>query len=206
MFIVYPLNIDYLIDDVRLKVGDYKDNKRYSDNVIRSAIVGGIKMLQRKWGTRYFLYQESMNASLPSGWYYYNYIPSGAADCMVIVPSGYQYINFVNIGMVIPSGLVDNDVVRNPSHPFSDPYNFDMVISQDDEYIVVLAAAIILFQAYFTSSIESFQSWTDGNFSFSNITAGKSYKDFYDGAVAEFNSYFKQRLHRALVGEFRDNI
>jgi len=205
MFIVYPLNIDYLIDDVRLKVGDYKDNKRYSDNVVRSAIIGGIKMLQRKWGLRYFLYQPSMNTSLPSGWYY-EPLPSGVIEYTTIIPSGLQAITFMNSMMFIPSGLVENDVVRNPTSSFSDPFNFDMVISQDDEYIVVLAASIVLFQAYFTSSVESFQSWTDGNFSFSNITAGKSYKDFYDGALAEFNSYFKQRLHKALVGEFKDNI
>ncbi len=205
MFIVYPLNIDYLIDDVRLKVGDYKDDKRYSDNVIRSAIIGGLKMLQRKWGLRYFLYQPSMIANPPSGWYY-EPVSSGIVDILVTIPSGYQYINFMNSGMVIPSGLIENDVVRNPNECFSDPLNLDMVISQDDEYIVVLAASIVLFQTYFTSSIESFQSWSDGNFSFSNITAGRSYKDFYDGALEEFNSYFKKRLHRSLVGEFRDNV
>lgn len=185
MFIVYPSNIDYLIDDVRLHIGD-TEKKQFSDSLVRASLLGGIKMLQRKWKNRYLVFVQSMIVDDP---------PSN-----IVVPSGFVYGKVPEGYALIPSGLTESDVFRNPYHIFIDPGT--SVISQEDEYIVILAAAITLRKSYLTGNAEHFQSWSDGEFSFSNLSTSKTLGGILESDIAELNSIFKHRLAPPLRSDF----
>jgi hypothetical protein len=46
-------NIDYLIDDLRLHLGDYIEPYSYATEWLRTALIGGIKSLIPWWDSRY---------------------------------------------------------------------------------------------------------------------------------------------------------
>lgn len=175
-FIIYQTNADYLIDSVRLHVGD-TEGTRFSDSLIRSALVTGVKMLQRRWKNRYMVYasgvvQDPQPIDLPTvNGYVYASVPEG-------------------IGL-IPNNLAENDVFRNPFYEFTDP---GTLVSQEDEYPIILAASIILHRAKYMSSSEVFQNWSDGEFSFSNVASARAYESSLGTLTAELDSYFKKRL------------
>lgn len=175
-FITYQTNTDYLIDSVRLYVGD-TESERFSDSVIRSAIITGIKMLQKRWKNRYMVYASGVVV-----------VPQ-PSDLPVV--AGYVYANLPEGVGLIPDGLSDNDVFRNPFYTFTDPGD---EISQEDEYPIVLAAAIILQRAKFMSSSAVFQNWSDGEFSFSNVASARAYESSLGTLTEELDSYFKKRL------------
>lgn len=189
MFIVYPSNIDYLIDDVRLHVGDV-DKVKFSDSLVRAALVGGVKMLQRRWRNRYVVFVPSLVVEP---------VPSD-----VIVPSGYQYAALPDGYAMIPSGYKENDIVRNPYHEFVDPST--MPVSQEDEYPIIIAGAIILRRSYMASSADAFQSWTDGEFAYSNLSVASVLKDLFQNDLASLELYFRRRLATPIRSEFPDNV
>lgn len=175
-FIVFPTNTDYLIDSVRLQVGD-TESTRFSDSLIRSAIITGIKFLQKRWKNRYMVYasgvvQNPQPADLP-------------------VVAGYVYANLPEGTGLIPTGLAENDIFRNPFYSFVDP---GVAISQEDEYPIILAASIILQRAKFMSSSSVFQNWSDGEFSFSNVASARAYESSIGALTSELDLYFKRRL------------
>lgn len=189
MFIVYPSNIDYLIDDVRLHIGDI-DKVTFSDSIVRAALIGGIKMLQRRWQNRYYVF-----------------VPSIVVDPVpddVIVPSGYLYAASPNGFTFVASGYKENDVLRNPYHSFVDPGSSP--VSQEDEYPVTLAAVIILRRSYMASSADTFQSWSDGEYAFSNLSAVKTLHGLFDNDLASLEFYFRRRLAKSLRSDFPDNL
>lgn len=185
MFIVYPTNVDYLIDDVRLRLGDL-DGTTYSDSIVRAAIIAGVKFLQRRWGNRYLIYASgSVISPLPAG---------------VSPITGYEYISTPNGNGFIPVGYVDNDVFRNPYHTFSDTSSSPL--SQEDESVVVAAAVLTLIQARVFSSSSVFVNWSDGKYSYSNVASSTVLRDAARWALDELNGYFKQRLARPLRDGF----
>lgn len=187
MIITYPTNADYLITDVRIHIGDYESAKeRFSDSVIRSSILGGIKMLQRNWDTRYLIYRESMIEDVP-------------AD-VGIAPSGYVYAKVPQGYGLIPAGLKDNDVFRNPYHTFTDPGS--EVFSQEDEWPIILAATIVLSRSQLSSSASFFQNWSDGEYSFSNVASSHALRDLYAADLKRLEEYFKRRLSGASRSSF----
>lgn len=173
-FITFPCNIDYLIPGVRLHIGDTSETQ-YSDSLIRSALVYGIKQLQRRWGNRYLIYASGIES---------NPQPSD-------VPAGYVAANLPDGQGLIPLGLSVNDVFRNPFQTFTDP---GTQISQEDEYPIVLVASMLLMKSVYTSSIQSFQNWSDGEFSFSNVASARAYQSTLSSLQLELDSYFKKRL------------
>jgi hypothetical protein len=187
MFVVVPSNVDYLIGDLRLHIGD-TEKTRFSDSVVRAALVGSVKMLQRRWKNRYLVFVESFLVDPPEDY---------------TVPSGYVYAALPNGYGIIPSGLKDNDVFRNPAHTFVDPST--SVISQEDEFAVILGAAIILRKSYLSSSAESFQIWSDGEYSFSNVSKAKALSELAAADEIELNNLFRRRLAVAVRGAFGDN-
>lgn len=199
-FIVFPTNIDYLIDDVRIRIGDLEED-RFSDTIIRSALISSIKTLQKKWNARYLVFSEgTIVNTLPSGVYYRTdydaLVASGVViDNPTIVESGYVYAALPHGYGIIPSGLRENDVFRNPYQTFSDVS--PAVVTQGDETPVVLQACVILQTSHMTSSAESFMSWSDGEFSASSITSGKIYESLLKDVRDELKEYFKQRLAQA---------
>lgn len=208
-FIVYPTNVDDLIMNVRLHIGDYAESLKFSDSIIRTAIVSAVKMLQRRWDSRYLVYSDTVNISpLPEGVYYladYNaLVDAGAApQATAVVPSGYLYGGTPQGYAFVPSGLQPNDIFRNPYHGFSDTST--SVISQEDEYAIVLMAAVILRRSYLTSSAESFVSWTDGEFSVSALQTSRTLTDMLNGDMIALNVYFQQRLASPIKDSFPIN-
>jgi hypothetical protein len=184
MFIVFPTNVDYLIQDIRLRIGDL-DATRLSDSIVRTAIISAVKSLQRRWGSRYLVFDPS--ALTPD----------------VPAPSGYVSAFVLGSVQSIPSGLAANDVFRNPVVEFS--HGNVPVISQEDEYAVVLAASIILRKSQLTSSAETFQIWSDGQYSFSNASKANALSGLTAGDEAELERLFKARLAGAVRGSFGRN-
>jgi hypothetical protein len=50
-----PTNLDYLIDFVRVQVGDLTPPYRYTDDMLRTTLVAAVQDLQRWWNNRYML-------------------------------------------------------------------------------------------------------------------------------------------------------
>lgn len=208
MYIVYKTNLDYLIPDIRLHVGDAGEQTRFSDSLIRTALTTSIKMLQRRWGNRYLVFSKDMVVDeLPSGvmyetdyYSYYAEDPNLVSTVTYIVPSGNVYGNVAGVLDIIPSGLKDNDVFRNTKAAFLGPINGP--ISQEDEYPVILAASIVLRKSYLSSSADAFQSWQDGEFSFSNLGSHRALSELYKADTDALDSYFKKRLSGPLRSNF----
>lgn len=184
MFITDPTNIDYLITDVRLRIGD-TESVRFSDTLVRTSLISSVKQLQRRWKNRYLVFTDTTLATAPEG---------------IIVPAGFDYAALVDGYGIIPTGLSINDVFRNPYHTFLDPSASP--ISQEDEFPIVLMAAIVLRSSYLTSSAETFQSWSDGEYTFSNISAQKTLGTLLDGDILMLDAYFKKRLVAPLRADF----
>lgn len=185
MIITYPTNADYLITDVRIHIGDL-DSARFSDSIVRSSILGAIKMLQRYWSNRYLVYRESMIENVP-------------AD-VGIAPSGYVYGKVPEGYGLVPVGLKDNDVFRNPFYTFTDPGS--EVFSQEDEWPIVLATTIVLGRSQLASSAAFFQTWSDGEFSFSNVSSSNTMRDLYAVDLKRLEEYFKKKLAGAVRSSF----
>jgi hypothetical protein len=177
MIITYPTNIDYLIPDVRLRIGDYNGD-RFSDPIIRSSLLAAVKMLQRKWKSRYLLFYDSMLVD--------------PVPIDVAVPSGYVYAKVTQGYAFIPAGLHENDAFKNPYHIFTDPGS--EVFSQEDEEPIILAATLVLRAAQISSSAAVFQIWSDGEYSFSNVASSAAMDKMYQANLASLEAYFKSRL------------
>jgi hypothetical protein len=48
-------NIDYLIDFVRIQIGDMNPPYRYTDSMLRTTIITSIRALQRWWNSKYLI-------------------------------------------------------------------------------------------------------------------------------------------------------
>lgn len=186
MFIAEETNIDYLIPQLRFYIGD-ETTQRYSDTLMRTSLVNGIKMLQRRWDDRYLVYNDDLitGKSTISG-YVYVKLPGTYEE-----PNKYGYI---------PSGYVNNDVFRHPDQMFNSGLTY--IVSQEDEFPVVLSAAILTRRAHISSSADTYQSWSDGEFSFSNLGASRALSALYAEDMALWNEYFKKRLSGALKSDF----
>jgi len=176
-------NIDYLIPDVRLRVGDL-DGTVFSDTVVRTALINGVKFLQSKWHSRYQVYASGMR------------VEPQPSD----VPAGYVYVGLSEGYNYIPSGLSINDVFRNPFITFTDTSS--AVIVQEDEYPITLAALLFLQQSTLSAAQSAFVNWSDGEYSYSNVASSKIMSDLSTGVWAELNAYFKSRR----AGVLRDNF
>lgn len=184
MFITYPLNIDYLIPDVRIRAGDITDPPLYSDTLVRTAIVAGVKYLQRRWENRYLVFASGM-VVIPQ--------PIG-------VPAGYVYAALPQGFGYIPSGLLYGDVFRNPYHTFANPGTWP--ISQEDESVITTAAVLILMRSIMSSSSTAFVNWSDGEYSYSNVATSSVLRDLYRSSLDELDLYFKRRLATPIRADF----
>ena len=189
MYITNETNVDYLIPELRFYIGD-DVNQRYSDALLRTSIVNGIKMLQRRWDSRYLVYNDDLIAdeSTTSG-YVYVRLPGKYSE-----PDQFGYI---------PSGYINNDIFRNPGHMFNSGSAY--VISHEDEFIIILSSAIMLRRSHISSSADTYQSWSDGEFSFSNLGASRSLAMLYAEDLALLNEYLKKRLASVSVSTFDNN-
>lgn len=189
LFILMPANTDFLLDDIRLNLGDLSKTK-YSDSILRTAVLGGVRMLQKRWKSRYVVYNDTMLQPAPGD---------------VTVPSGYVYTKLFDTAMFVPSGLTaDLDVVRNPLQTYTDPG--PDVVSQEDKYPIVLAASIIMRKSQLTSSADSLVSWSDGEYSYSNLSSAKQLLEMFNTDKTELDSYFRRRPAVVLRSDFTFNL
>lgn len=186
MFITYTLNIDYLIEPIRIRIGDIQAT-RFSDSIIRAAIISGIKYLQRRWGSRYLVYTDSMLYNPGSG---------------IEPSSGYVFAKLGSGYVQIPSGLSPNDVFRNPTQAFTNPLDTGLPISQEDEYAVVIAASVVLRSSVLSSSADSFQVWSDGEFSYSNVASSNALTKLLDADLKALEDHFKGKLITPIVSAY----
>lgn len=201
MFIVDERNIDYLIPSVRMHIGDFTEPYRFDDSIVRTALVQGILMLQRRWDYRYLVFTSGMLlTTLPSGYVYEHAVISGESY-RFIIPSGYVMVQTASFDpWLVSSGIMPYTVLRNPYHRFLD--NGPEVVSQEDVPPVILAAAIVLRTAQLSSSADVFGSWSDGQFSYSNLGSQRALSDLLEHDRQQLNSYFALRLAKSLRSSF----
>jgi hypothetical protein len=167
--ITTPTNLDYLIPIVRVHVGD-TTGTQFSDNLVRTALVYGVKALGQKWANRYFIYSNDMAISATE----------------INTPSG-----IVTVAM-LPN---EYDAFRNTYQPFtsSEP----PVIEQTDETPIILSAALGVRRSVITSSMTAFTNWSTPDLSYSNVQASKSLMDMIKADQQALDDWFKARLARA---------
>jgi len=169
-------NMDYLIEPVRMRLGDF-DGTTYSNALVRTALVNAVKFLQKRWRSKYQILNSGMlSAPQPSGLLEQGYI-------WVSTTNGYSFIN---------AGFEINDVFRNPFLEFQQPE--PPVIEQNDEDAIVLAAAYLVHLGKLTSSSSTFVSWSTEDIKYTNSESSKSMKVVLDTLMTELNTLFKTRI------------
>lgn len=179
-------NVDYLIDSVRLRLGDF-DGTTYSEVLIRTAIISAVKFLQKRWRSKYQV--------VSSGTY------TGNNES---APSGYAQASTVDGIAYIPLGLRLNDTYRNPFVTFTqDP---PLVVEQNDEDAIVLATAYIVHLAKLTNSSSAFVSWSTEDIRFTNTTAANTMRAVLETLQTELNTLFATRIAQPVVSRQPVNI
>lgn len=175
IFYTQPTNLDYLMMDVRLTFGDL-DGSVYSDAIIRTALINGVKFLQRKWQSKYQVYTSAIKVD-PQ--------PSDA-------PGGYIWANTVDGQAYIPDLLEEGSVFRNPFLAFDQVY--PPVISSTDETAIVLAATYLLRRSQVSSSAASFVSWSTEDIRFSNLGSERGLSKLLESDLKALDDYFANRI------------
>lgn len=169
-------NIDYLMDSVRLRLGDF-DGTQYSDALVRTGLVTGVKFLQKRWKSKYQVFASGTASEIQ---------PSGAID------QGLIWCSTVNGYAFLDAGLVENDIFRNPFLEFEQPA--PPIVEQNDEDALVLAAMYLIHLAKLTSSSSTFVSWSTEDLRYTNSEASRSMKLVLETILAELNTLFKTRI------------
>lgn len=174
-FYTDPLNIDYLIGELRIRYGDLTGDV-YSDTVMRSALVGAVKYLEKRWASKYQVFRDEMVTS------------PQPPD----VPAGSVAANTADGVAYIPATLNPGDVFRNPYIDFKAPS--PPVITGVDDEAIVLAAKYILRLSKISSSADGFSSWRTEDIAYSNLGGERSYNKLIEADKSELDDYFKQNI------------
>ena len=175
VFINEPTNLDYLMPDVRLQYGDISGTT-YSDPIVRTALVYGVKSLQRRWLSKYQIYTDDIKVN-----------PQPTT-----VPSGYVLANTAHGQTYIPAGLSEGSLYRNPFIIF--PQSSPPVIQGVDETAIVLAAIVLLRQSQLSSSATAFISWTTEDIRYSNLGQERSLSRLVEMDIQKLDDYFKSKI------------
>jgi hypothetical protein len=162
-------NLDPYIPIVRIHLGDVTGTQ-FSDNLVRTALVYGVKALGQKWSNRYFIFTSDMAISATE----------------INTPSGIVTV------ATLPN---EYDAFRNTYQPFtsSEP----PVIEQTDETPLILMAALGVRKSVITSSMSAFTNWSTPDLSYSNVQASKSLMDMLSADQKALDDWFKTRLAKA---------
>jgi hypothetical protein len=179
-------NVDYLVDSVRLRLGDFEGTV-YSQTLIRTAIISAIKFLQKRWKSKYQV--------VSSGTY---------TGDNTNAPSGYAQASTVDGIAYIPLGLNLNDAYRNPFVTFTQ--DRPPVVEQNDEDAIVLATAYIVHLAKLTNSSSTFVSWSTEDIRFTNTTAANTMRAVLETLQTELNTLFATRIAQPIVSRQPVNI
>jgi hypothetical protein len=182
VFYTEPTNLDYLLPDLRFHFGDLTGAK-YSDQIMRTALVNAVKYLQKKWSSKYQIYTDDILVD-----------PQGD------VPAGYVRVNTSDGEAFIPSGLAAGSLFRNPYNTFvqSSP----PVIESDDEMAIILAATYLLRKTQTSSSVDSLVSWSTEDIRYSNLAAGRTVEKMLLEDKQALDDYFRKKLARPIKSTF----
>lgn len=169
-------NVDYLIEPVKIRLGDF-DGTQYSDSLVRTGIINGVKFLQKRWRSKYQVFASGLISADQ---------PSGAAD------QGLIWCSTVNGYAFLDLNLVENDVFRNPFLEFQQPA--PPIVEQNDEDALVLAAMYLIHLAKLTSSASTFVSWSTEDLRYTNSESSRSMKLVLETILSELNVLFKTRV------------
>jgi hypothetical protein len=169
-------NVDYLIDDVRMRLGDF-DGTGYSEALIRTSLINSVRFLSKRWRAKYQIFNSGLIAGEQ---------PAGAAD------QGYFWTSTVNGYAFLPMTYNDNDIFRNPFLEFEQPS--PPIIEQDDEEAFILCAMYLVHLAKLTSSSSTFVSWSTEDLRYTNTEASKSMNHVLDHLLAEIDTLFKTKI------------
>lgn len=162
-------NLDYLIDSVRIRLGDFSGTA-FSSALVRTSLVNSVKQLQKRWRAKYQILTADAIADLQ---------PQGAAE------SGQLWVSTVNGYAFISSSFNVNDVYRNPFLDFDQPD--PPVIEQIDEDAIVLMAVYLIHLAKITSSSTTFVSWSTEDLKYTNTESSRAMKVVLDALLEEIN-------------------
>lgn len=169
-------NVDYLIDDVRMRLGDF-DGTGYSDALIRTSLLNSVRFLSKRWRAKYQIFNSGLIADQQ---------PAGAAD------QGYYWTSTVNGYAFLPMTYSENDIFRNPFLEFQQPS--PPIIEQDDEEAFILCAVYLVHLAKLTSSSSTFVSWSTEDLRYTNTEASKSMNHVLDHLLSEIDTLFKTKI------------
>lgn len=182
-FYTEETNLDPLISDLRVVFGDL-DGSTYSDTIMRTALVNGVKHLQRRWLSKYQVWNDTL-----------------LVDPQPDTPlAGYVYANTIHGQAYVPSGLAEGSVFRNPYVTFTQ--TSPPVIQSEDETAIVLAARLLLRSAQVSSSVTSFVSWKTEDISYSNLGSERGLSKLLEDARTELDVYFKSKIAKPQKQEF----
>ena len=177
-------NLDYLIEAVRLRLGDL-EGTAYSDAHMRTSLSAAIKFLMGRWKSKYQIVSDT------------TYIAGEA-------PEGFAAANTVDGVGAIPSGLSLGSAFRNPFLEFTQAY--PPTLEQDDEDAVVLAAAYLVYLGKLTGSSSSYYTWSTEDIRYSNVEAARSTRMAMDLLKEELDILFKTRIAQPVASRQPLNV
>ena len=169
-------NVDYLIQDVRMRLGDF-DGTGYSDALIRTSLVNSVRFLSKRWRAKYQIFTSGLIAEQQ---------PAGAAA------QGFYWASTVNGYSFLPMIYRENDIFRNPFLDFEQPS--PPIVEQDDEEAFILCAVYLVHLAKLTSSSSTFVSWSTEDLRYTNTEASKSMNHVLDHLLSEIETLFKTKI------------
>ncbi len=188
MFITQPSNIDYLLDNIRFRLGDF-EGTQYSTTLLRTALVNAVKYLQPRWNSKYQVYSSTsavvpQPATTPAG---YINVSTTHGDADIINDRGDGTVYTVN------------DIFRNPFITFTQT---EGIFEQYDEEAVVLAALYLTHTAKLTGNSDTFVSWRTEDLSYSNLGGERARQVLLSSITEELNRLFKDKIARPSVQQF----
>ena len=149
------MNIDYLIPDLRLVIGDTDSTAyRYIDDWLLRSLILAVKSLTRYIGNKYVI--DSLG-----------------------------------------------EITRNPTYPSFIYPEEDGVVEIQDEWVIIIKAAIIVLGGSLENSAWDMQSWRDAEISVSSQEVSRTRKGTLDALNEELSklvSSHRQRLARTIKG------
>lgn len=169
-------NLDYLIDGVKLRLGDF-DGTLNSNALVRTSLVNAVKFLQKRWRAKYQVWTSGLIA------------PTQPADAAA---QGYFWASTANGYSFMPRDLNENDVFRNPFLDFDQPS--PPILEQVDEEAILITAIYLIHLAKLTSSSQTFVSWSTEDIRYTNTESSKSMNHVLDHLLSELEALFKTRI------------
>jgi hypothetical protein len=174
-FYTEPTNIDQLMTDVRIQFGDI-DGSIYSDTIIRTALISGVRFLQRSWNGKYQVYLTSMQ------------LDPQPSD----VPSGYVRINSLHGVADILATTAEGSVFRDPYAEFA--VASPPILESTDEQALILAAVYILRKGHVSSNVGDFLAWGTEDIRYNNLGVERGLSKLLENDLKALQDYIRSKI------------